>query len=75
MTYMPSYNNKMLQEYYKEIVEEYYNWLCSRPKRYRFIKYFLWSCKEPDFSRFLDALEHYEGELVQITQKDSSHHR
>lgn len=70
MTYMP-YSDEMLQAYYKEIVEEYYDWLCSEPKRYRFIKHFLWARKEPNFSTFLDALDHYEGELVQIMHKPS----
>lgn len=63
MTYMPSYNCKMLQEYYKEIIDEYRNWFRSEPKRFSFIKHFMWARKEPDFSRFLDALAHYEGEI------------
>ena len=63
MTYIPSHNNKMLQEYYKEIIDDYLNWMRAEPKRFRLIKHFLWACKEPDFSRFLDALDHYEGEI------------
>ena len=63
MTYTPLYTYKMLQEYYKEIIDDYRNWMRAEPKRFRFIKHFIWACKEPDFSTFLYALDHYEGEL------------
>ncbi len=65
MTYTPSYNGKMLQKYYKEVIDDYLNWMRSEPKRFRFIKHFLWVREEPNFSTFLDALDHYEGEIEQ----------
>lgn len=57
------YTAIMLQEYYKEIIDDYLNWMRAEPKRYRLIKHFQWARKEPDFSTFMDALGHYEGEI------------
>ena len=61
---MSNAEKRRKQSYYNNIVEEYWNWLKSKPNKFHFIKWLIWHNSEPcSFDRFMQALEYYDGDL------------